>query len=199
MKATNFSQGIGQFFQSERCFQIFFAAQAYFFTFALCFGKGTVSFVIWSDKSGYGQMLESSPERGPLALPIAIGRLEHLTHNQRVHQSSGYRQRNFLCMGEVVRSAAIVYILYSSSLDKYYIGFTTSSPEERLERHLGHYYGTAFTGEASDWILYWEMICEHESQARKIERHIKKMKSKAYIQNLARFPEIAEKLLMKYR
>jgi putative endonuclease len=31
----------------------------------------------------------------------------------------------------------------------------------------------------------------------KIERHIKKMKSKKYIQNLKKYPEMVEKLLIK--
>jgi putative endonuclease len=38
-----------------------------------------------------------------------------------------------------------------------------------------------------------------ENQARLIEKHIKKMKSKTYIHNLVKYPEIAEKLLLKFR
>jgi len=34
--------------------------------------------------------------------------------------------------------------------------------------------------------------------AGKIEIHIKKMKSKKYIQDLKKYPEIAQKLLKKY-
>jgi len=35
-------------------------------------------------------------------------------------------------------------------------------------------------------------------QAYKIERHIKKMKSKKFIENLVQFPEIIDKLKKKY-
>jgi putative endonuclease len=35
-------------------------------------------------------------------------------------------------------------------------------------------------------------------QAHKIENHIKKMKSKKYIENLKKYPEISLRLLQKY-
>jgi putative endonuclease len=95
---------------------------------------------------------------------------------------------------------SFVYILYSDSLKKYYIGFTILKPEERLERHLFHYYDQKkkFTGQASDWIIFCQITCKDADQARKIEAHIKKMKSKAFIENLAKYPEITERLLSKY-
>ena len=36
-------------------------------------------------------------------------------------------------------------------------------------------------------------------QARNIESHIKKMKSKVYIENLVKYPEIIERLKEKYK
>ena len=95
---------------------------------------------------------------------------------------------------------SFVYILYSNSLKKYYIGFTTLKPEERLERHLSHYYNLKkkFTGQAADWVLFYQVVCKDADQARKIEAHIKKMKSKAFIENLAKYPEITERLLSEY-
>ncbi len=92
------------------------------------------------------------------------------------------------------------YIIYSENLDRYYIGSTTLQPEERLEHHLSKYYGDAkFTAKAEDWILLLSISCDSLHQVRKIESHIKKMKSKKYIHNLKKYPEMVTKLLEKYR
>ncbi|TXH23319.1 MAG: GIY-YIG nuclease family protein [Chitinophagaceae bacterium] len=90
------------------------------------------------------------------------------------------------------------YILYSKVLDKYYIGFTNDSLENRLEKHRNGYYNRSFSKITNDWDIFFFIICECASQTLAIEKHIKKMKSKAYIQNLKRFPEISEKLKLKY-
>ena len=42
-----------------------------------------------------------------------------------------------------------VYILFSFSLDSYYIGHTGSSMEERLRHHLTNHNG--YTARAKDW------------------------------------------------
>lgn len=55
-----------------------------------------------------------------------------------------------------------------------------------------------FTGKADDWLLYLKFTCKCKNQALKIERHIKRMKSKVYIQNLIQYPEIIEKLKATY-
>ena len=93
---------------------------------------------------------------------------------------------------------ATVYILYSKSAEKFYVGFTTIPTNERLQRHLNNYYQNKFTSPFKDWELFYEIPCESEKQARLIEAHIKKMKSKQYILNLGAFPEISQKLLEKY-
>ena len=76
-----------------------------------------------------------------------------------------------------------MYILYSKSLDKYYIG-STGNLSERLEKHMMHHKG--FTGKAKDWeIVYSEMYeSKHEAQMREIA--IKKMKSGTFIESLLR-------------
>jgi putative endonuclease len=94
---------------------------------------------------------------------------------------------------------SFVYILFSKQLNRYYIGSTRLLAGQRLERHLAGYYGkTKFTAKANDWELFYSIACMGYSQAHKIERHIKRMKSKKYIENLATYPEITEKLLLKY-
>jgi len=42
------------------------------------------------------------------------------------------------------------------------------------------------------------MECENKTQALAIEKHIKSMKSKIYIENLKKYPEMVTKLLIKY-
>ena len=93
---------------------------------------------------------------------------------------------------------AIVYILYSKSVDHYYIGYTTESIEIRIEKHLNNFYKNKYTKQAKDWELYFHIICQTDYQARNIEKHIKKMKSRKYITDLTQYPEIAISLLKKY-
>ncbi len=46
-----------------------------------------------------------------------------------------------------------VYILFSKSTDKFYVGYTTMGIDERLRRHLSNHKG--FTGRIKDWELYF--------------------------------------------
>ena len=92
-----------------------------------------------------------------------------------------------------------IYILYSKSINKFYVGSTELEPIERLELHLNKVYGNdKFTSVANDWELFYQHLCTNVSQARLIENHIKKMKSKTYIQNLKKYPEMMTKLLIRY-
>ncbi|MEQ9412738.1 MAG: GIY-YIG nuclease family protein [Cyclobacteriaceae bacterium] len=91
------------------------------------------------------------------------------------------------------------YILHSPSLNKYYVGSTQLTTKERLDKHNHAFYGTdKFTASARDWQLFLAIECKSISQARSIEAHIKKMKSRKYIENLKAFPEMTERLLTKY-
>ena len=92
-----------------------------------------------------------------------------------------------------------VYILHSRTLERFYIGLTSLPLEERLQNHISKKYSSLnFTQKAEDWVLFFSIPCETLSQARMIELHIKKMKSKIYIQNLMTYPSISEKLIEKY-
>ena len=94
---------------------------------------------------------------------------------------------------------AYCYILYSPSLNRFYTGSTELETDQRLELHLARHYGNKkYTAIASDWELYLEISCDSIKQARQVEAHIKKMKSKNYIINLKKYPEMIEKLLSKY-
>jgi putative endonuclease len=90
-----------------------------------------------------------------------------------------------------------VYILYSISADLYYTG-STKDQEQRLIFHLEKEFKSSFTSKYSDWELYFSIENLNISTARKIESHVKKMKSKIYIQNLKRYPEMVEKLIARF-
>jgi putative endonuclease len=50
-----------------------------------------------------------------------------------------------------------------------------------------------------DWELIFTLECQSKSQGLSIEKHIKSMKSKVYIQSLLRYPEMKLKLFEKYK
>jgi len=93
--------------------------------------------------------------------------------------------------------AHFVYILFSEQTDKYYIG-QTEDIGNRLLEHNSHSYKDSFTKIGSDWKLKTSLICDSKRQAIKIETHIKKNKSRKYVEDFIRFPSIGEKLLEKY-
>ncbi|HEX7458083.1 MAG TPA: GIY-YIG nuclease family protein, partial [Ginsengibacter sp.] len=93
---------------------------------------------------------------------------------------------------------ADVYILYSEKLDKYYIGSCIDIVERFLE-HLNKKYSDSYTAKANDWILYYSINDLKYKQARLIENHIKKMKSRKYIENLKMYAEISKKLIELYQ
>ena len=89
-----------------------------------------------------------------------------------------------------------VYILYSKKLDRYYTG-ETADFQTRMEFHKNSP-SHKFTAKADDWTLFLKFQCVSKKQALAIEDHIKRMKSKVYIQNLRKYPEIIPKLKNKY-
>ena len=88
------------------------------------------------------------------------------------------------------------YILHSLKLNRYYVGYT-SNLKERLIFHENSE-SRKFTSKADDWEHYFTIDCNSKLQAVSIEKHIKRMKSKTYIENLKKYPEMALKLLLKY-
>ena len=92
---------------------------------------------------------------------------------------------------------ATIYILHSNSIDQFYIG-SCLNIKQRLEQHLVKSYRVGFTHRADDWKLFYSIDELEYDIARKIEQHIKKMKSRKYIENIKTHPEIMEKLIEKY-
>jgi putative endonuclease len=94
---------------------------------------------------------------------------------------------------------AYCYILYSEKVDKYYIGKTSDLPEQRLLKHLQNFYQKKkYTNIADDWKIFWSQGCKNIAIAGKIEKHLKQMKSRKYLDNLKKYPELAKKLIEKY-
>ncbi|OCA75847.1 excinuclease ABC subunit C [Chryseobacterium artocarpi] len=74
------------------------------------------------------------------------------------------------------------YILYSESLDKYYIGHSCEDLQERLRKHLSNHKG--FTAKTKNWIIIYYEKFDSKNNAYKREREIKAWKSKLKIQKL---------------
>ena len=91
-----------------------------------------------------------------------------------------------------------VYILYSPKLDRFYTG-SCLNLEIRLEEHRSKKFIDGLTSKANDWELFFSIDSLSYKQARKIELHIKKMKSKKYIHDLKKHKEILSKLIDKYK
>ena len=72
------------------------------------------------------------------------------------------------------------YILHSEKLSRYYIGYS-SNLDVRLIFHAESEH-RKFTYNADDWELYYKIDCTSKKQGEAIEGHIKRMKSKIYIE-----------------
>jgi putative endonuclease len=91
------------------------------------------------------------------------------------------------------------YILFSRSLNKYYVGITSDSVSSRLIKHNTSSYGSRYTSQAKDWELKCEIICDSFSEARKMELYVKRMKSKIFIEKIIGDEGERKKLLDKIK
>ncbi len=76
---------------------------------------------------------------------------------------------------------ACVYIVFSSKLNKYYIGACTDLERRLYEHNIGH---SKFTSGGIPWVLKYTEIFQTLPEAKKRESGIKKMKSRKYIERL---------------
>lgn len=90
-----------------------------------------------------------------------------------------------------------VYTLYSLQLDRFYIG-ETFDVLDRLRRHNEDHYAAKWTKDGQPWDLYLTIVCEDKRQALAIERHIERIKSRKYIENLGKYPGIIDKLQIEH-
>ena len=77
---------------------------------------------------------------------------------------------------------ATTYILYSQTLDHYYVGSTALDMETRLNKHLTEHRG--YTAKSKDWRIEFERNFNTIEEAYAFERQIKKWKSRRAIENL---------------
>jgi putative endonuclease len=88
----------------------------------------------------------------------------------------------FFLIPELTLFMAYLYILFSTALNKFYIGHTTLLPEHRLQKHLTNHDG--FTAKAKDWTIVYQETFETKDGAHQREIDIKNKKSRKYIESL---------------
>jgi len=71
------------------------------------------------------------------------------------------------------------YILYSSKLDRYYVGHTEDIDLRIIQHNTGI---STFTSKSNDWVLVYKQIFETRAAARSREIEVKKKKSRKYIE-----------------
>ena len=76
-----------------------------------------------------------------------------------------------------------LYILYSPTINKYYVG-ETKDLDQRLIEHRTRFFKGSFTSQTNDWELRLSLLFENINQARKAEFFIKRMNSKVFIEKL---------------
>jgi putative endonuclease len=79
----------------------------------------------------------------------------------------------------------------------FYIGECAHIPA-RMIYHNCPDLNNGFTKSGIPWEVYLTIDCKNKKQAIAIEKHIKSMKSKTYIENLKKYPEMKEKLKSKF-
>jgi putative endonuclease len=72
-----------------------------------------------------------------------------------------------------------VYIVYSTSLDRYYVGYTQDLAKRLNDHNSGI---SAYTARSKDWQLKWHMSFQTRELAMQKERQIKAKKSRKYIE-----------------
>jgi len=76
----------------------------------------------------------------------------------------------------------LVYIIYSASLDKFYVGYTEGDIGVRLRKHNANHKG--FTGKNADWVIKYIEEFSTKAEAMKREKEIKGWKSRVKINKL---------------
>ena len=76
-----------------------------------------------------------------------------------------------------------LYILYSVSSDKYYVGYSENVERRLLEHNISD--RATFTSKHRPWILKKQIeICNERGLAMKIEKAVKKSKSRILIEKI---------------
>ena len=89
-----------------------------------------------------------------------------------------------------------LYIIRSEKLNRFYVG-ESEQPKIRVEQHNSHYFKTNFTKAANDWKLALTFECKSKEDALYLEKFIKRMKSKNFIEKVIQNPTILKDVLTK--
>ena len=89
-----------------------------------------------------------------------------------------------------------LYISYSNSANKYYVG-ETHNIDERIQKHNIHIYKNSYTKISNDWVIALTFDCNCKEDAIYLESFIKKMKSKKFIEKIILNPTILSDILLK--
>ena len=92
---------------------------------------------------------------------------------------------------------ATFYILYSKSINRYYIG-SCLEIEKRISEHNNGKYIRSFTKRANDWEIYLIIENLEFDASRQIEVYVKSMKSRKYIEKLKQYPELQLSLIKRF-
>ena len=76
-----------------------------------------------------------------------------------------------------------IYIIYSKKLDRFYVG-TTDDVEKRLGEHNSGFYNEAFTVKGIPWELSLGFECESSRKAYELEKFLKRMKSRVFLEKV---------------
>ncbi|MFC2107568.1 GIY-YIG nuclease family protein [Bacteroidota bacterium] len=93
---------------------------------------------------------------------------------------------------------AIVYILHSNSINRFYTGSCLDF-DIRKAQHDENILPRSFTKRASDWEVFLKIGDLDYQQARNIEKHIKSMKSAIFIRNLKKYPDLLDRVIQQYK
>ena len=77
---------------------------------------------------------------------------------------------------------AAFYVLYSIALDRYYLGHSELSVEQRLVKHLSDHSG--WTARAKDWRIMHREEFPDKSSAYRRELEVKRWKNRRRIEEL---------------
>ena len=91
-----------------------------------------------------------------------------------------------------------VYILYSKKLDRYYVG-STGDVNLRLKIHNNPFETRKFTAKGIPWELRLEIECESKAHSIQLEKLIKRMKSRKFIESLLENDLLVRELLERTR
>jgi putative endonuclease len=89
-----------------------------------------------------------------------------------------------------------IYILYSKKLDRYYVG-TTDDVVKRLSEHNSGLYDRSFTAKGIPWDLRLSFECETSEKAYFLERFLKGMNSRIFLEKVVADSNILLDVLSK--